>query len=164
MTSIVTLPYAQALAWSLVHFLWQGAALGLAAFVCLRFMRLSASARHAIGVITLALMVAAPVVTFVTAAPAARARIASLRAPERERAGVGPRSQLILMTTSQRLRQRLRLRQRGAGPQAPLSQRPNLPSSSRSSPSGSSASPVSPCVCSAGGSSRVGWRGARLGR
>jgi beta-lactamase regulating signal transducer with metallopeptidase domain len=64
MMSIVTSLYAQALAWSLVHFLWQGAVLGLAAFVCLRFARLSPDARHFVGVVTLAAMVAAPAATF----------------------------------------------------------------------------------------------------
>ena len=53
-------------------------------------MRLSASARHAIGVITLALMVAAPVVTFVTAAPAARATSESASRGARASGGGAP--------------------------------------------------------------------------
>lgn len=53
----------QALGWTLLHFVWQGA--GLAALfsvantVCLR-----ASTRYALAVITLVLMIAAPVITF----------------------------------------------------------------------------------------------------
>ncbi len=35
-TSLADHPYAQALAWALLHFLWQGALLGLAAMVCFR--------------------------------------------------------------------------------------------------------------------------------
>ena len=55
----------QALAWSLVHFLWQGAVLGFIAFALLRFSRLRATTRYLVGVGTLAAMLAAPVATFV---------------------------------------------------------------------------------------------------
>ena len=58
-------PWAQDLAWTLVHFIWQGAAIGLAAFLLLRIARLSAAARYVIGIAALAIMLAAPVVTFV---------------------------------------------------------------------------------------------------
>jgi beta-lactamase regulating signal transducer with metallopeptidase domain len=54
----------QALAWALVHFLWQGAVLGLIAFVLLRLSRLRATTKYLIGVGTLGLMLAAPVGTF----------------------------------------------------------------------------------------------------
>ena len=54
----------QALAWALVHFLWQGAVLGLIAFVVLRLGRLRATTKYLIGVGTLGLMLAAPVGTF----------------------------------------------------------------------------------------------------
>ncbi len=57
-------PYAEPLAWALVNFVWQGAALALAAFLVIRWVRPSAGARYATGVVTLALMLAAPVVTF----------------------------------------------------------------------------------------------------
>jgi beta-lactamase regulating signal transducer with metallopeptidase domain len=56
-------PYAQALAWALLHFLWQGALLGLAAMVCFRIFKQSSSVRYGIGVATLAAMLAAPVTT-----------------------------------------------------------------------------------------------------
>lgn len=56
-------PYAQALAWALLHFLWQGALLGLAAMVCFRFFKQSSTVRYGIGVATLAAMLAAPVAT-----------------------------------------------------------------------------------------------------
>lgn len=54
----------QAVGWALVHFLWQGAlvAAGLAAGLALMKNR-SASARYALGVVTLAVLVALPVVT-----------------------------------------------------------------------------------------------------
>jgi beta-lactamase regulating signal transducer with metallopeptidase domain len=51
------------LALSLLHFLWQGAALAALAYVLMAFCR-SAAARYAIGVSTLALMMAAPIGTF----------------------------------------------------------------------------------------------------
>lgn len=47
---------------SLLHFLWQGAVIGLAAWVAMKIAR-TASARYVIGVIALALMAAAPMVT-----------------------------------------------------------------------------------------------------
>jgi beta-lactamase regulating signal transducer with metallopeptidase domain len=47
-----------------VNFVWQGAALALAAFLVIRWIRPSAGVRYATGVVTLALMLAAPVVTF----------------------------------------------------------------------------------------------------
>ena len=57
-------PSAHALAWSLVHFAWQGSAIGLVALTLLRFSRLSASARYGVGVVALAIMMLAPVATF----------------------------------------------------------------------------------------------------
>ena len=63
MADFIQHPVIQALAWALVHFVWQGTAIGLAAFVALRATR-PASARYAIGVGALALMLAAPVATF----------------------------------------------------------------------------------------------------
>ena len=54
-----------ALAWTLIHFLWQGALLALAAFVALRVIRPErATTRYAIGVGTLALMLTSAIVTF----------------------------------------------------------------------------------------------------
>ena len=73
MMPLVTSPSAQALAWSLVHFAWQGSAIGLVALACLRLWRLSAEARYGIGVIALGAMMIAPVATFgvlVTRVPA----------------------------------------------------------------------------------------------
>jgi beta-lactamase regulating signal transducer with metallopeptidase domain len=51
------------LAQALLHFLWQGAALAALAYMVMSLCR-SASARYAIGVATLLLMVAAPIGTF----------------------------------------------------------------------------------------------------
>ena len=56
-------PVAQALTWALVHFIWQGAALGLLAFAVLRFAPLSAQGRYLAGILTLAAMLAAPIAT-----------------------------------------------------------------------------------------------------
>jgi beta-lactamase regulating signal transducer with metallopeptidase domain len=64
MTDFIQHPVVQALAWALVHFVWQGTAIGLAAFLALRVAR-PVSTRYAIGVGALALMLAAPVATFV---------------------------------------------------------------------------------------------------
>ena len=61
---MITNPYTQALAWALVHFLWQGAAIGLVAVVIWRYARLSASSKYGIGVALLAAMLAAPLATF----------------------------------------------------------------------------------------------------
>lgn len=66
MTEFMQEPVVQALAWALVHFVWQGAAIGLAAYVAFRVVRTSASARYAIGVGALMAMLAAPAATFVT--------------------------------------------------------------------------------------------------
>ena len=66
MTTLTTLagqPYAQALAWALLHFLWQGAILALGAMVMFRAFRRSASARYVVGILTLGAMLMAPVAT-----------------------------------------------------------------------------------------------------
>jgi bla regulator protein BlaR1 len=58
-------PSIAELAWTLIHFLWQGALLGGATFLILRVVRPErASTRYAIGVATLAAMVIACTVTF----------------------------------------------------------------------------------------------------
>src|SRR5687768_1073147 len=68
MTTIFDLmqhPSIAALGWTLIHFLWQGALLGGAAFLILRVVRPErASTRYAIGVATLAAMVIACAMTF----------------------------------------------------------------------------------------------------
>ena len=63
---LVEQPLMQALAWALLHFLWQGALLGSLAFVLLRLVRAPhAATRYAVGVATLAVMLATSVATFV---------------------------------------------------------------------------------------------------
>ncbi len=71
------------LALSLLHFLWQGAALAALAYVVMALCR-SAAARYAVGVTTLSLMIAAPVGTFLvfraqdqSAAPSVAIRLAT---------------------------------------------------------------------------------------
>jgi beta-lactamase regulating signal transducer with metallopeptidase domain len=71
MTALTTNPSVQALAWTLVHFLWQGAALGVVVFLWLRAWRPSAQARYAGGILALAALLAAPVATFAWLARAA---------------------------------------------------------------------------------------------
>jgi hypothetical protein len=51
------------LALSLLHFIWQGTALAALAYTVMAFCR-SAAARYAVGVGTMALMLAAPPITF----------------------------------------------------------------------------------------------------
>ena len=66
---VVQQPVLQALAWSLLHFLWQGAVLGLAAFFLLRIVRPErAATRYIIGVTTLALMLVTCIATFIAIA------------------------------------------------------------------------------------------------
>jgi beta-lactamase regulating signal transducer with metallopeptidase domain len=60
---LIDLPIIQALAWALVHFVWQGALVGLLAVAALHLFRLAPPARYALGVMALAVMLAAPVVT-----------------------------------------------------------------------------------------------------
>jgi beta-lactamase regulating signal transducer with metallopeptidase domain len=61
-------PSTEALAWALVHFIWQGAALALIAFFAMRWLRLAADGRYVAGILTLAAMLASPVVTYVVLA------------------------------------------------------------------------------------------------
>jgi len=85
----------EALAWALVHFLWQGAGIALGAFVVgLALRRRSPELRYAVYGVALALMVAAPVVTFFvlqapTAGPALAARVVE-SIPARAAAIVSP--------------------------------------------------------------------------
>ncbi len=62
MADFVGHPFVQALAWTLVHFLWQGAAIGIVALALMRSSRLPWT-RYAIGVSALAAMLVAPIVT-----------------------------------------------------------------------------------------------------
>jgi beta-lactamase regulating signal transducer with metallopeptidase domain len=77
MSSVLELPAAQALAWALVHFVWQGAAIALVAVAVQRFGRLSASARYTTGVLAMAAMLAAPAITFVRLAAGPAANVAA---------------------------------------------------------------------------------------
>jgi beta-lactamase regulating signal transducer with metallopeptidase domain len=64
LTHFFTMPWAERLGWTLVHFLWQGTALAvLFAAVC-RLAAQAARARHAMACATLVTMVAAPAVTW----------------------------------------------------------------------------------------------------
>jgi beta-lactamase regulating signal transducer with metallopeptidase domain len=63
----------RSLGWALLHFLWQGAALAALAAVLMSLCR-GAARRYAVGVGTLVLMLAAPVVTFLVLMPSGAAR------------------------------------------------------------------------------------------
>jgi beta-lactamase regulating signal transducer with metallopeptidase domain len=90
MTSVMTTSFANwfsasvlhSLGWTLLHFLWQGAAVAAMATVVMNLCR-RASVRYVVGVSALVLMLGAPVVTFILATPAGRAVAAksSLREP-----------------------------------------------------------------------------------
>ena len=80
LASLLAWPITHALAWTLVHFLWQGALLAIVAAALMRWGAPSARARYGAGVVMLALMLAAPVATFfvVHDSPAGAAAIAQI--------------------------------------------------------------------------------------
>src|SRR3990170_469818 len=67
MTVVETLlsrPAAQAIGWALLHFIWQGALIGILTSIVLRLLRRSAAdVRYVVSTIALSLMVTMPVVT-----------------------------------------------------------------------------------------------------
>jgi len=63
-------PLAQTLGWTLLHFLWQGTALGLLAWLALALLRCgSAKARYGMACAFLVLMVLTPILTYGTLRP-----------------------------------------------------------------------------------------------
>ncbi|WP_291272759.1 M56 family metallopeptidase [Geothrix sp.] len=78
--SLMQYPLAQTLGWTLIHFLWQGAALGLLAWMSLLLLRgASAKARYGVACAFLLLMVAAPTGTFLLLQRSAAALAEPLR-------------------------------------------------------------------------------------
>ena len=73
MADLAQSPVVPVLAWTLVHFLWQGAVIALLAWAAMRVCASSASRRYGVGVAALAAMVLAPLVTFTILAAPARA-------------------------------------------------------------------------------------------
>src|SRR5690349_14785317 len=71
MSLVLAHPYAQALAWALVHFVWQGAAIALALVTIQRLGRFAAPARYTSGVVAMAVMPVMPALTFVRLASTA---------------------------------------------------------------------------------------------
>src|SRR3990170_1127401 len=67
MTVVETLlsrPAAQAIGWALLHFIWQGALIGILTSIVLRLLRRSAAdVRYVVSTIALSLMFTMPVVT-----------------------------------------------------------------------------------------------------
>jgi beta-lactamase regulating signal transducer with metallopeptidase domain len=80
-TSFMIGPSTEALASALMHFLWQGAILAVAAWAAMRWLAATAASRYVIGVLTLAAMLAAPIATFVLRHPAGVTPVESARAP-----------------------------------------------------------------------------------
>ena len=62
--SLLDAPAATTLAWTLMHFLWQGTVFAVLLALVMRYAGLTAAGRYAAGVTTLALMLAAPLATF----------------------------------------------------------------------------------------------------
>src|SRR5271156_4042572 len=77
LTSWLSPSMMQSLGWTLLHFLWQGTALSALAAVLMSLCR-RASRRYVVGVGTLVLMLAAPVLTFLMVMPS---RVAMAREP-----------------------------------------------------------------------------------
>jgi len=71
----------QALAWALIHFVWQGALIGLATVAALRLFRFAPPTRYAIGVLALAAMALVPLATFGLAAGSIASETAYVAAP-----------------------------------------------------------------------------------
>jgi beta-lactamase regulating signal transducer with metallopeptidase domain len=105
-------PAAQAVGWALLHFVWQGAVIGvLTALVLLALRRSAADVRYVVSAIGLALMLTLPIVTGVqtwktsrmTAEPGARTADVGARTPspakalnpEPRSANVEPRSSVV---------------------------------------------------------------------
>ncbi|MBA2301975.1 MAG: hypothetical protein H0W08_05020, partial [Acidobacteria bacterium] len=66
--SVLRQPAVQAIGWTLLHFVWQGALVGLLAALALRALRNSAAdIRYVVAAISLSLMATMPVVTGVQA-------------------------------------------------------------------------------------------------
>ncbi len=77
MTPLVLAPWLQAFAWALVHFLWEGALVGCAAFLALRFAR-RPETRYLVACMGLLAMVLAFIATLVLTPP----EVTAIQAPE----------------------------------------------------------------------------------
>ena len=79
---IATNGFMQTLAWSLLHFLWQGAAIAAVAAAFMAVLRKPAT-RYLVGITALALMLGSFVVTFaaISESAATVAEVAAIRAP-----------------------------------------------------------------------------------
>ena len=94
-TNWISPDFLRLLGWTLLHFLWQGAALAAALYVMLAAFR-SASTRYALSVATLILMLAAPILTFTWLS----------QHPEEERVTMQTNSSAPLLAVHQRNRHR----------------------------------------------------------
>jgi beta-lactamase regulating signal transducer with metallopeptidase domain len=88
--ALASQPWAQTLGWTLLHFLWQGAALGLLAWLALTLLRgASARTRYGLACACLLLMVAAPALTYLALRPGFEALAPALAAPSEGLAPAG---------------------------------------------------------------------------
>lgn len=79
MNALFQNPWSQSLAWTLLHFLWEGAVLGLVAWIGLRLLRQrSANARYLWGCVWLGLMLTSAAATFMLLRPASAPAVAAL--------------------------------------------------------------------------------------
>src|SRR5436305_6978431 len=84
-------PAVQAIARALVHFLWQGALVGLAAAAALSLLKKSSAAvRYAVAAGALLLMVALPVATAMRLASLPATSPASIKAPSQQTSPSSP--------------------------------------------------------------------------
>ena len=67
--SLLATPVTDALGWALIHFVWQGLLIAAGAAAVLRWVVHTPRQRYAVGVATLAMMLAAPAVTFLSIQP-----------------------------------------------------------------------------------------------
>jgi beta-lactamase regulating signal transducer with metallopeptidase domain len=82
MNSIETMPTVEALGWTLVHFLWQGAIVALSlALVRGAFKRRTANLRYLVSCAAMLLMLALPVITFITLSSTVRGAQVVIGAP-----------------------------------------------------------------------------------
>ena len=86
---------------SLLHFIWQGAAIALAASTCLRLLhRRSAESRYAVAVGAMVLMLAAPIVTFVFYAETGAVALKLLQLTGKTLADAAPRVSVAQAATT----------------------------------------------------------------
>src|SRR5690348_8480075 len=76
LANLLSDPLARTAAWTLLHFLWEGLLIGLLAWGALSLLqRRSPETRYGVGLVFLALMALAPLITFFMLLPGAHASV-----------------------------------------------------------------------------------------